>query len=129
MKKLLFGIIAVTFFGSYTANAKSINPQLSHIENLLKKKTFEGDITLSGGCHVHYVITVDYSILTLSVNSIHGTFTMSGNCSGTQSFRGTAQTDEKGNVIGFSSDAKGDELQSEEFISSMVKILDANKEY
>lgn len=95
MKNLIKILLIVIAFASISLNAKNSIDPISEIENVIKVKTITGSITLSGGCHVNYSITIDYDLFPPRVNSVHGTVTMSGNCSGTQSFRVASQVDPK----------------------------------
>ena len=113
-------------------NAKSIvNPKLLVSENILPKKHFEGNITLSGGCNVHYSIDANFSWGCLCVTEIHGSFSMSGNCSGNQQFRsGFVKTDKEGVVIDFNSaEVTVRELQSEEFKKAFIEVLNKERDY
>ncbi len=87
------------------------------------RKHLEGSFTMSGGCHISYSIDVDYSLVPPRINSFHGSVTMSGNCSGEQTFRGSANTDAQGTITSVSTDLKGEELQSAEFNNALAKSL------
>jgi hypothetical protein len=128
MKKLVFGLIALVMFG-FVGNAKS-QIQITEkdtITEVLKVKIIKGSITLSGGCHVDYTITVDYDIIPPRVNSIHGTVTLSGNCSGTQTFKMAANTNKKGEVLSLESDIDLKEIESEreEFNKAFIEDLNS----
>ena len=129
MKKLFFGIMATLYLLSFNCNAKNLqlHKKMEVADRLLKIRHFTGSITLSGGCHVSYSIDIDYSILPPGVNSIHGTLTLSGNCSGTQSFRASAVTNKKGEILSTDNNSDDEIIRSEEFKVTFAKSLNELK--
>lgn len=125
MKNLFLIIIMALFLAPSTINAKNNKFDTENKSELLKVRTFKGSITLSGGCHISYSITIDYSLLPPAINSVHGSLTFSGSCTGTQTFRMAAKTDKDGNVLSVESDVKLEESKMEEFNSAFVKELNS----
>ena len=125
MKNLFLSFIGLMLFSISDASAKNftnVNSETNKKESL-PKRHFEGTITLSGGCKIKYSIDIDYQLIPPRVNSIHGSLTMSGNCSGTQTFRASANTNNEGTITSVETDLKGKELESEEFKDAFVKEL------
>lgn len=123
IKSLLFfvALISTDLYANHSINGVS---EINSIENVVKVKTIKGSITLSGGCHVNYSITIDYDLFPPRVNSVHGTVTMSGNCSGTQTFRVSTQIDPKGIITDAEVINCGNEIiDSSEFKTAISKQL------
>ncbi len=125
MKKVASILFMALFLTPCLLSAESRNPysETEFEAKLIKVKTFKGKLTLSGGCNVEYSITIDYDILPPRINSVHGTVTLSGNCTGTQTFRMSAATDDKGKVLSVNSDVKLDGLRIDEFNAAFTKEL------
>lgn len=52
----------------------------------LKIYHLSGNVTMSGGCVIHYEIDVNYSLIPPRLNGVSGTLTMGAGCSGSQTF-------------------------------------------
>lgn len=125
MKNLFIGLIATVLLSITNVNAKNIDSHRINIDNFdgLGKRHLEGSFTLSGGCHIKYSVDIDYQLIPPRINSIHGSVTMTGNCSGTQTFRASATTNDKGQITSVETDLKDKYLQTEEFNSAFAKSL------
>lgn len=112
MKNLFFGILTALAF-TFSASAKTeINhypvntfekaiigdPTYGMEKDFFRKAHLEGTIRLSGGCVIHYSIDVEYTIIPPAIQGVSGTLTMSGPCSGSQTFSARATTSESGTV-------------------------------
>lgn len=126
MKFIFYGLLTCLLVGTQVNVTNSAVPgsDLKKEETVLRVKTISGSITLSGGCHVKYTITVDYDIVPPRVNSIHGTVTMSGPCSGTQTFSARATLNGGNQFTSIETTLTG-MLQSPELNGAMLESLNA----
>ncbi|MGL2965967.1 hypothetical protein [Flavobacterium sp. XGLA_31] len=126
MKNFFYGLIATVLLLATPTNAKNLPGVYTSAigsEDVFTKKHIEGDIKLSGGCVIHYSIDIDYQLFPPRINSIHGSITMTGPCSGTQTFKAVATTDEKGTITALETDLTDKNLQTKEFNEALMKSL------
>jgi len=125
MKKFLFLSLFLLFASANLAAMETSTLPQNENEHadFFRKKTFSGSITLSGGCRVKYVITVDYDLFPPTINSVSGTVTLSGPCSGTQTFSARATTDERGTVTNLESDIRLESVNAGELNSRLAQEI------
>ncbi len=130
--KNFIGLLALTLLLATNSSAKNSSSTMfkkesKTTENTLGKRHFEGSITLSGGCVIKYSIDIDFQLMPPRVNSIHGSLTLTGSCEGTQTFKASAATNEKGTITAVETDLKDKNLQTKEFKEAFIKSLNELK--
>ena len=84
MKPLILVVLLLICTTTYSFE-KTLIPNFEFSQTKpLKKFNLQGSVTLSGGCTVSYDLVLDISIIPLGFNSLSGTLSMSGNCTGVQ---------------------------------------------
>lgn len=116
-------LICFTALCSFTNNQIASSGLVSN--SVLGRYHAVGTIHLSGGCTVSYDAWIDYTLIPPGINSIHGSVTLSGSCSGSQTFRSTADVAEDKTITNVVVEFSDSILNSEEFAKALEVELNS----